>query len=268
MTTFVRNIVFACPGSTYDEYLREGRALAEFYAALLDMRVIREDWIKIAKDPDSTPQLAFGDGPGEYTPPEWGNPERPQQMHIDIAVPDLRATRDLVTSGGATMLQDWDIAAAYADPAGHPFCVYAADVDGPRVGRIVIDCPSPRELAPFYEQLFGMTRTEDTSELVEISGDDPAAPAFAFQRSDDPPPRWPDPGVPAAGAPRHLLRRCACGARARGPARRDTASRDGRQRSGVRRSGVTSVLSLRAGSVTVIRRTARRGTPRARRGRS
>lgn len=52
-----------------------------------------------------------------------GDPEHPQQAHLDIDVPDLDAAEPAVLALGAVRLHDaggWRI---YADPAGHPFCL-------------------------------------------------------------------------------------------------------------------------------------------------
>jgi catechol 2,3-dioxygenase-like lactoylglutathione lyase family enzyme len=196
---YIRNIVLACPGGTWEEYLKEGRALAEFYAALLGMRIIREDWFKIATDEDSSPQLAFGDGPGEYTPPSWPDPERPQQMHLDIGVRDLDGTEELVLGLGATRLRHAGEHRTYADPAGHPFCLYSdGSGDDRQVGRVVIDCPDPSALAAFYEQLLGMReRVEDSPERVVIANENGSLPMVAFQQvSRYEAPRWPDPAHP------------------------------------------------------------------------
>jgi catechol 2,3-dioxygenase-like lactoylglutathione lyase family enzyme len=93
------NVVFACPGNTKDSYGREGRALASFYADLLGMRITREDWFMIAKeDRPGTLHLAFGDGPVDYQPPRWPDPEHPQQLHLDLPVHDLDAAEDWATS--------------------------------------------------------------------------------------------------------------------------------------------------------------------------
>ena len=201
INAYVRNIVFASPGVDYDDYLKNGRSLASFYGALLGMRMIREDWIKIAKDEDSTPQIAFGDGPGTYEPPRWGDPEHPQQVHLDIAVADLQTAEDLVVARGATVLQDMDRFRTYADPVGHPFCLYAeasGDTDAPgRIQRIVFDCFSPRALAAFYADLMDMHEVvRDAPERVEIKSDGEDALIFAFQHSQFVPPRWPDPAFP------------------------------------------------------------------------
>jgi hypothetical protein len=54
------------------------------------MEVIRQDWLKIARDPDSEFQLALdGDGWFDQRPPRRGDPEHPQQMHLDVLVGDV-----------------------------------------------------------------------------------------------------------------------------------------------------------------------------------
>jgi len=196
MDAYIRNIVFSCP---------DPPALASFYARLLGMRIIREDWVVIAEDENSFPRLAFGDGPAEYRPPRWPDPDHPQQVHLDIPVYDLEAAGQLATRLGAALLQDNDEYRTYADPAGHPFCVYRdaeedEHADRPlsgRIGGVVFDCFSPRALAAFYEELLGFhTRKEDSERWVQIARDDGSFPMLAFQHAQVTPPRWPDPAYP------------------------------------------------------------------------
>jgi Glyoxalase-like domain len=99
---------------------------------------------------------------------------------------------------GAAPLQDKGAFRSFADPVGHPFCLYPGGVATPRIERIVIDCFSPRALAPFYQELLSLpTRTLDTAERVEIQGDDASMPGLAFQHAPQyQPPRWPDPRYP------------------------------------------------------------------------
>jgi hypothetical protein len=197
MATYIRNIVFACPGATWEEYQQKGRALAEFYAELLGMRLLREDWFVVARDETTYPRLAFGDGPGAYRPPRWPDPEHPQQLHLDIFVPDLDVAEQLVVGLGATRLQHKDGCRSFADPAGHPFCLYPDDRAGPRIGRVVVDCFSPRALASFYGELLDMrTRIHDTQELVVVADGENGRPMLAFQHGRFTPPRWPDPDYP------------------------------------------------------------------------
>lgn len=62
----------------------------------------------------------------------WPGVERPQQIHLDLTVPDAAALRGLhprVVELGATLLHDAsddpdELVCIYADPAGHPFCVF------------------------------------------------------------------------------------------------------------------------------------------------
>jgi catechol 2,3-dioxygenase-like lactoylglutathione lyase family enzyme len=198
MEAYIRNIVFGCP---------DPRALSSFYADLLGMRILREDedWIVIAKDENSFPRLAFGDGPADYRPPRWPDPEHPQQLHLDIPVYNLEAAEELVLRLGATRLQDQGAYRSYADPAGHPFCLYRDAAEGNqsgrplsgRIGRVVFDCFSPRALAAFYEALLGMrTRREDSQNWVLIARDAGSLPMLAFQHAQCRAPRWPDPAYP------------------------------------------------------------------------
>lgn len=59
-------------------------------------------------------------------PPQWPDPARPQQFHLDLAAEDLDKAQEQVLKLGATLLdagdgkRRWRI---YADPAGHPFCL-------------------------------------------------------------------------------------------------------------------------------------------------
>lgn len=112
----IRNIVFECP---------DARALANFYAELLGWRIIREDWLVVAKDEHSQPRLAFDEVP-EYRRPTWPDPAQPQQLHLDIDVEDSEAAQERALRLGATRLPDLGGSCpVFADPAGHPFCLCA-----------------------------------------------------------------------------------------------------------------------------------------------
>jgi catechol 2,3-dioxygenase-like lactoylglutathione lyase family enzyme len=188
--------LFGCP---------DPRALASFYAELLGIRIIREDWWVIAKDESSFPRLAVGDGPSDYRPPRWPDPDHPQQLHLDIPVYNPEAAEELALGLGATRLQDKGEYRSYADPAGHPFCLYRDAAEGDhagrplpgRIGRVVFDCFSPRALATFYEELLGMrTRKQGLQDRVVIARDDGSLPMLAFQHAQFKAPRWPDPAYP------------------------------------------------------------------------
>jgi catechol 2,3-dioxygenase-like lactoylglutathione lyase family enzyme len=94
-------------------------ALAQFYAELLGLAVTYHstDWVVIA-DNDTSSGFAFQLAP-DHQPPQWHDPQYPQQFHIDVMVEDVEAARPRVLALGARELQD-DV---YADPAGHPFCL-------------------------------------------------------------------------------------------------------------------------------------------------
>lgn len=187
----IRNLVYGTPGNTPESYDRGTRPAAEFYAGLLGMRFIREDWFLIGDNGGL--QLAFGDGPIDYQAPRWPDPAYPQQMHVDIAVPDLSQAGEQAVELGATLLDDGQSWHVYADPIGHPFCLYQQETDRPRIVRIVLDCPEPGKLAEFYGALLDLPDRElDSPDRVVLTG----SPALAFQRSDSPTPRWPDPAYP------------------------------------------------------------------------
>jgi catechol 2,3-dioxygenase-like lactoylglutathione lyase family enzyme len=97
-------------------------ALARFYAALLGMEVTYEG-------PEGA--LIAGDGKSvmfqqvsEYNPPQWPDPARPQQAHLDILVDDLDAGEARALELGASRLAGAaEGFRVFADPAGHPFCL-------------------------------------------------------------------------------------------------------------------------------------------------
>lgn len=193
MDIYLRNIVFGCP---------DPKSLAEFYAGLMEMRIIRDDWFVVARDTESFPRLAFGDGPGEYHPPRWPDPGQPQQLHLDISVDDRVALEQRAFRLGASLLQDGGDHRTYADPDGHPFCIYPTDETSPTanqlptITRVVFDCFSPRSLASFYSELMDMRdRVQDSPNRVVIRGSE-TGPMLAFQHAQNVAPRWPDPSYP------------------------------------------------------------------------
>jgi predicted enzyme related to lactoylglutathione lyase len=65
-----------------------------------------------------------------------------------------------------------------------------------RLALVVIDCPDPWALAPFYETLTGMRRMQEGPTFVVI-GESVDRPGIAFQKATDfRAPRWPDPVYP------------------------------------------------------------------------
>jgi hypothetical protein len=105
------------------------RALATFYAELLDTQELTEaeDGEMTIRPKDRTrPEIGFHGG-AKGKQPRWLDPERPPQIHLDIEVDDLAAAEILVARLGATKLPDMGAeCVVYADPEGHPFCLYPA----------------------------------------------------------------------------------------------------------------------------------------------
>jgi hypothetical protein len=140
-----------------------------------------------------------------YVPPRWPNPEYPQQMHLDVLVADLDVAEQIALTHGARKLQDVGEYRTYADPLGHPVCLYAGEPGRVRnaapgmIARIVIDCPDPQVLADFYGQFLRMPERRETSpDRILIARDPATFPMLAFQRAENYiPPRWPDPAYPA-----------------------------------------------------------------------
>ena len=123
------------------------RALAEFYRLLLGL-VYRpgdeppaagepddraQDWL-VLRTPETTPQLAF-QYVEQLTPPTWPQSDIPQQLHLDLSVSsieELELQHERVLALGGRPLGDNKDAGddepfrVYADPAGHPFCIFVA----------------------------------------------------------------------------------------------------------------------------------------------
>lgn len=147
-------------------------------------------------------RLGFdGDGWSDQRPPQWPDPAYPQQLHLDISVPDLNAADVTAAAAGGRLLADMEEYRIYADPGGHPVCLYGdrqRSATGPSITRLVYDCISPRSLAAFYQGFLGVRdRLQDSVERVVIDLDDDELPDLAFQQSWSDTPRWPDPAYPA-----------------------------------------------------------------------
>ncbi|GAB2997529.1 VOC family protein [Saccharothrix stipae] len=112
-------VVLDCP---------EPKVLAEFYRGLLGGEVDRadrrwsldENWSTL-----HTESIVLGfQRAVEYLAPEWPDPAKPQQFHLDVGVEDLGVAKAEVLRLGATLLDDSnDVWWVFADPAGHPFCL-------------------------------------------------------------------------------------------------------------------------------------------------
>ncbi len=123
----------------------DARALAEFYRALLGL-VYRpgdeppesgpdergRDWL-VLRNPDGGTQLAFQQV-DELPEATWPEHRVPQQLHLDLTVSSVAELDEqherVLRLGGRLRLDRSDDPEeplrVYADPAGHPFCVFVA----------------------------------------------------------------------------------------------------------------------------------------------
>ncbi|CAN5655814.1 VOC family protein [soil metagenome] len=124
----------------------DARGLAEFYRGLLGYRYrpgeeppaegaadpAGEDWLVLVDDRGRV-QLAFQQV-AELPAPTWPEPGVAQQLHLDLSVAtvqELFAQDERAQALGARRLEDrsgdpHEPLFVYADPAGHPFCIFVA----------------------------------------------------------------------------------------------------------------------------------------------
>jgi catechol 2,3-dioxygenase-like lactoylglutathione lyase family enzyme len=136
-TPTLRQVVLDCENA---------RVLAEFYRQLLgfyyrsgdeppadgtpDTR--GQDWLVLC-DSTGTSRLAFQQV-AHLPEPTWPEGPRPQMLHLDTTVPtvaDLNTQHQRALALGARLLLDRsddevEPLFVYADPAGHPFCIFVA----------------------------------------------------------------------------------------------------------------------------------------------
>ena len=118
------------------------RGLAEFYRQLLGLRYLPGDEPPAEGRPDEADWLVLTNPQGrrllafqqverlERT--TWPRPDVPMQMHLDFTVPNREALEDQHVRAlglGAELLLDrtgdpGEPLCVYADPAGHPFCIF------------------------------------------------------------------------------------------------------------------------------------------------
>ena len=124
----------------------DARAVAEFYRQLLGYQYRTgdecppsgqpdpqgEDWL-VLRDRSGVARLAV-QHVAELPVSTWPDPQVPQQLHLDLTVPDvneLTVQRDRALALGAEVLRDRSADAVeplyvFADPAGHPFCIFVS----------------------------------------------------------------------------------------------------------------------------------------------
>jgi len=124
----------------------DARALAEFYRQLLGYRYrpgdeppatgeldpAGQDWL-VLRDGNGTPRLAFQQV-AALPEATWPDDSVPQQLHLDLTVgtkADLDVQHERAMALGARLLDDRshdpdEPLRVYADPAGHPFCIFVA----------------------------------------------------------------------------------------------------------------------------------------------
>jgi hypothetical protein len=122
------------------------RRLAEFYRQLLGLRYRPgdeppapgrpdpkgQDWLVLRSAADGV-ALAF-QKVEKLAPATWPQGPIPQQFHLDTTVPtraELDVQHERALALGARLLQDrsddpQEPLRVYADPAGHPFCIFVA----------------------------------------------------------------------------------------------------------------------------------------------
>jgi catechol 2,3-dioxygenase-like lactoylglutathione lyase family enzyme len=124
----------------------DARALAEFYRRLLGLAYrpgdeppadgepdpLGQDWL-VLRDGTGSPRIAFQQV-AELPEVTWPAGPVPQQSHLDLTVAaaaDLDAQHERALALGARLLLDRsgdpeEPLRVYADPAGHPFCIFVA----------------------------------------------------------------------------------------------------------------------------------------------
>jgi hypothetical protein len=124
----------------------DARRLAEFYRELLGLEYRPGDEAPLAgaddptgsdylvlRHPSGTPHLAF-QHVDHLSRSTWPEADVPQQLHLDLSVSDataLTAQHERALRLGATLLLDrfddpLEPLYVYADPEGHPFCIFVA----------------------------------------------------------------------------------------------------------------------------------------------
>jgi len=169
------------------------RALAAFYVGVagLTQQHADDDWVTLT----SSDGWRFGvQHAPDHVAPQWPDPAHPQQMHVDFRVADIEAAAAHAERLGAHRLSGNDRWITLADPAGHPFDLCQAEVEGTQVFAVTIDTADAPELGRFYSGLLGLDVTYEGPEGVLIGS--PGQPVMFQQVAEHHRPDWPDPARP------------------------------------------------------------------------
>ena len=184
----LKTVVFDAP---------DHRALAKFYVDLFggEQSFADDDWATI-HTPDGW-RLGFQPAP-DHVPPRWPDPDAPQQMHLDIQVPDREVVTKRAEQLGASRIGGGETWNVMADPAGHPFCLCTNKQDEPiRIFAVNIDTSDSKGTAAFYEALLGMSVKYEGDEAMWVGAESGPMGEMLFQQvKDHRAPRWPDPAYP------------------------------------------------------------------------
>jgi len=125
---------------------------------------------------------------------QWPGQEHPQQVHLDLQVPDVAAATRTAVELGATLLSETERWNTLTDPAGHPFDLCLSEGNqGLTVMGVTFDVPDAHEAAVFWSRVLGDPITYDADGLAMLGG----PKALLFQQvADYSAPRWPDPEYP------------------------------------------------------------------------
>ncbi|MDF2444004.1 MAG: hypothetical protein JWR01_2207 [Subtercola sp.] len=123
----------------------DARGLAEFYRQLLGLEYLPGDEPEARTEGDEAQWLVLVDSDGSRVlafqqvasmpPPTWPEGPRPQMLHLDFWLPtieELRVQHARAVALGASVLEDGtddprEAIVIFADPAGHPFCIFVLD---------------------------------------------------------------------------------------------------------------------------------------------
>jgi predicted enzyme related to lactoylglutathione lyase len=134
--------------------------------------------------------LAFQPAP-DHVPPQWPGQGLPQQLHLDLRVPDLAAETARAVELGATVLRESEAWNTLADPAGHTFDLcFAENNPGITTMGVMLDCPDAHSLAGFWSAVLGDPVVYDADGMAMLGG----SKSLLFQQVENyNPPVWGDP---------------------------------------------------------------------------